>query len=601
MSKKIIDRFNPAIIRFALLLFFLCFFGQPEKASSKTAYLVTAISAMLAFFVDQLYIKTVTGNRIFDKRGRTVLYVFGSLFGLITVFANYEMYIEMPAVLRACVMLLLFISSGVVFDSIFRFCNDVFTKTDIRTEKPSGKPFIWFIASFLILSSFYLLIFFLCSFPGQICSDSLDQIKQTIYGNYSNHHPVYQTWLIGLFMKIGMSLIGDINGAVATYTIFQILFISGTYAFMISTLIQAGSKKIFAAVWLLWFLLTPCHIIFSFTLWKDSLYGAVVCIFTVSLFRIYKHTGSNKIFNYILLFLSGTGFCLLRSNGLPAFILLLVILAVLFFISRKKEERNIIICCLAALLTAVILKFPVLKAMDIPQADTVEMLSIPVQQITRIAIEKDDLTDQELYVIEQIASVERLKEQYNPKVYDYARDVIRYEGDQTYISAHPIQCFGTWFTIVMRHPVVAAKAWVDQTSGYWNPSGYYWMKWWDGVCEEEGLYLHVLSPKADEIFHTYVGLFESENSILGLTYNIGLHVWVIVLAAAYSIFHKRKEYILSLPVLTLVATLLIATLMHDEFRFGYPVYTCLPVIVFSCFGYKNGSGTEKYQPPVGPR
>ena len=54
---------------------------------------------------------------------------------------------------------------------------------------------MWFISSFLLLSSFYLLIFFLCSYPAQICSDSLNQIKQVIYGDYSNHHPVYQTWL----------------------------------------------------------------------------------------------------------------------------------------------------------------------------------------------------------------------------------------------------------------------------------------------------------------------------------------------------------------------------------------------------------------------
>ena len=593
MTAKRSNKTKTDVFRFVLLLFFLCFFGQPEQASSKPAYLIIAIFALFAFFADRYYVRPGGKAVTYDKFKKTVLCVSGFLFSFIVLLANYKMYIELSVIFRACMMVLLFCSSGVVFDCIFRFCHDLFARTRIRTEKPSGKPVLWFISSFLLLSSFYLLIFFLCSYPGQICSDSLNQIKQVIYGNYSNHHPVYQTWLIGLFYKLGMSWFGEINAAVATYTVFQIIFISATYAFMISTFIQAGSKKLFAVIWLVWFMITPCHIIFSFSLWKDSLYAAVVCIFTVILFRIHKKTGS-RIFNYIMLFLSGAGFCLLRSNGLPAFILLMAIFAVICLVSKKKDDRHIILCCLAALITAVILKYPVLKAMDIPQADTVEMLSIPVQQITRIAVEKDDFTDSELEVLEQIAPVERLKEQYNPKVYDYARDVIRYEGDQTYISSHPAQCFGTWFTIVMRHPVVAAKAWIDQTSGYWNPSEYYWMKWWDGVCEEEGLYLHVNSPKADGIFHSYVKLFTSENSILSLSYNVGLHVWIILLVSVYSVFQRRRDYIIALPVLTLVATLLIATLMHDEFRFGYPVYTCLPVIVFSCMGYRM----EKYLPPA---
>ncbi len=581
--KKLISS-KTAWLRFALLLFFLGFFGQPERATSKTAYLIIALLVVFAFIIERYFIKpaSLTGSK--DRSGKRLLCISCAVSGIIVVTANYEMYIELQGLFRTCIVVLLFCSSAAVFYTIFRFCTDLFARFDIRSEKPSGKPLVWFITSFVLLASFYLLVFFLCSYPGQICSDSLNQIKQVIYGNYSNHHPVYQTWLIGLFFKLGMSLFGEINAAVATYTVFQIIFMSATIAFMISTFIQAGSKKLFAAVLIIWFMFTPAHLIFSFTLWKDSIYGSVVCLFTLALFRIYKKTGS-MVFNYILLFLSAAGFCLLRSNGMPAFILLMVIFAVIFIKSRKKEEIKVLLCCLASLLIAAVLKYPVLKAMNIPQADTVEMLSIPVQQITRIAIEKDDLTDGELEVLAQIAPVDRLKEQYNPKVYDYARDVIRYEGDQTYISSHPVKCLGTWFTIVTRHPATAVRAWTDQTSGYWSPSSYYWMKWWDGVCEEEGLYLQVRSEKANEIFHTYVKQFESRNSILVLSYNVGLHVWAILFLCVYAAYQKRKDYIFALPVLTLVATLLIATLMHDEFRFGYPVYTCLPVIVFSCLGY----------------
>ena len=58
-------------------------------------------------------------------------------------------------------------------------------------------------------------------------------------------------------------------------------------------------------------------------------------------------------------------------------------------------------------------------------------------------------------------------------------------------------------------------------------------------------------------------------------------------------YYKRKNILIALPVLCLVATLLIATLMHDEFRFGYPIYTCLPIIVFSALARKEKPGNAK--------
>ena len=115
------------------------------------------------------------------------------------------------------------------------------------------------------------------------------------------------------------------------------------------------------------------------------------------------------------------------------------------------------------------------------------------------------------------------------------------------------------------------------------------MKWWDGVCEEEGLHLIIHSDKANTLFHSYVRAFTDENSVLGLSYNVGWHVWIMLLFIAYSIYQKRKDVIFALPVICLIGTLLIATLMHDEFRFGYNIYTCLPLIIFCCMGYKENS------------
>ena len=591
-----------AVLNFLLLAFYLIYFGRAEIGSSKTAYLIVGVMAILAFFINQFRLFKNGGKpEKHDKTEKITLTVFGVLFGLIVIFANYAMYLPLIMWQRVIIILLLFCSSFVVFIDIFLFFENFLSQIELRKDDAKTKPVIWFFVFFALLAGVYLTVFYLCSYPGQICSDSMNQIKQVIYGNYSNHHPVYQTWLIGLFMKLGYSWFGDnINDAVATYTVFQILFMSAAVSFMLTTMIQAGSKRLFAIAWLVWFMLTPCHIIFSFTIWKDSIYGACVSLFTVALFRIIKKIGKHRVPDYILLTVMGIAFNLLRSNGLPAYALMMVILSVMFFGTKKaradKENKlsklAILLCCLGALIVGFIMKSPVLKAKDIPQADTIEMLSIPVQQITRVALEKNDLTFSEREVIDQIGSIDLMVERYNPRIYDYARDAIRYDGNQEYIKEHPVLFFETWLSIISRHPFIAAEAWVDQTSGYWNPGSYYWMKWWDGVCEEEGLYLDVKNYAFNDFFHNYVLAFTDDNSILLLTYNVGWHVWLIVISVAYCIYKKRKDFIYALPALLLLGTLFIATPMHDEFRYAYTIYTCLPIIVFSCLAYKKAPAGE---------
>ena len=606
MLLKELKNAKGAVLNFLLLAFYLIYFGRAEIGSSKTAYLIVGVMAILAFFVNQ-FRRYKAGDAKPEKPGKTetiTLIAFGVLFGLIVIFANYAMYLPLIMWQRVIIIILLFCSSFVVFIDIFLFFENVLSQIELRQDGVATKPVIWFLAFFVLLAGLYLTVFYLCSYPGQICSDSLNQIKQVIYGNYSNHHPVYQTWLIGLFMKLGYSWFGDnINDAVATYTVFQILFMSAAISFMLTTMIQAGSKRLFTIAWLVWFMLTPCNIIFSFTIWKDSIFSSFVCLFSVSLFRIIKKIGKHRVPNYILLTISAIGYNLLRSNGLPAFLLLMVILPIMFFATKKsradKENKRsksaILLCCLGALIVALIMKFPVLKAKDIPQADTIEALSIPIQQITRVALEKNDLTLAEREVIDQFGSIDLMVERYNPRIYDYARDAIRYDGNQEFIKEHPVLFFKTWLSVISRHPFIAAEAWVDQTSGYWNPGSYYWMKWWDGVCEEEGLYLEINNYSFNEFFHNYVKAFTDDNSILLLTYNTGWHVWLILICVAYCIYKKRKDFIYALPALCLVASLLIATPMHDEFRFGFMVYPCLPLIVFSCLSYKKNAAVETEQ------
>ena len=274
MFVTMLKKSKGSLFSFIGILYFLYFFGQPEKTSSRLCYLLIGIFALASFIINQALVFRIqdTGKETDLKYKSRILLLFSALFGLITVLANYEHYMNYRINTKMLIIPLLFLSACCVFVNIFLICDHVFNKYDIAGEAQPKHPLVWFFGCFVLLSAFYLTIFFLCSYPGQICSDSLNQIHQIMKGNYSNHHPVYHTWIIGAFYKLGMRLFDDINAAVATYTVFQIIFMSATFSFTVTTIVEAGSKKFFATGWFLWFLLMPFHIIFSFTLWKDSMY-----------------------------------------------------------------------------------------------------------------------------------------------------------------------------------------------------------------------------------------------------------------------------------------------------------------------------------------
>lgn len=86
------------------------------------------------------------------------------------------------------------------------------------------------------------------------------------------------------------------------------------FAFAAMTIIESGVDKkvvlwMFAA-----YLLLPYRMMYSFTIWKDVLFGGFALTILVAIYRIFKEMSEGWI-NYLALCVSGVGLCLFRSNG----------------------------------------------------------------------------------------------------------------------------------------------------------------------------------------------------------------------------------------------------------------------------------------------
>ena len=121
--------------------------------------------------------------------------------------------------------------------------------------------------------------YFLRYFPGLLTADSCAQMAQAIgLAELSNHHPIFHTGLITLFVNIGRGIFGNINMGVATYIIFQMIMMAVMFAIVMQYLSKKKVPITIRIIILLYYMFYPVNALFSVTMWKDILFAGMVPI-----------------------------------------------------------------------------------------------------------------------------------------------------------------------------------------------------------------------------------------------------------------------------------------------------------------------------------
>lgn len=407
---------------------------------------------------------------------------------------------------------------------------------------------------------------------------------QVTGGEYNNHHPFWHTMLIKGCVSIGLTIFHDINAAVALYSVFQIILLSLCFTYALTTLYVMGVPTITAALSAVFCAFMPYNIIYSFTMWKDVLFGGVALVFIVAVYRVIYNIGDPK-FNIVSLVYGGIGMCLLRSNGLFAFVLT-VFAFVLFF---KKKYIRIIGLLIGIVVISFIMNHHVLKVLNVSQPAVTESLSIPLQQIAKVITDGKEITLQQKDLLGKVMDLSEVPSTYNYWLADPMKGLVWRFGKLDYLVQHKFDYFKVWLEIGIRYPTEYIEAWVDQTRGFWH-GGYdrFICDMW-GIRENAlGLKPTVNLKSVAEIRDSYLHLFSS-NETFRPFWSIGFNFWILMLFFICNIINRRKnEAFLAVPAIAVTLSLMIATPLYYEFRYAYATFTCLPFIVLcSVYAFSN--------------
>ena len=305
-----------------------------------------------------------------------------------------------------------------IFDLFSNGFNKIICKKrySAKARLIENRRFMFFIDLLVIILAW--LPYLLRYFPGLLTADSCTQMSQAIgLTGFSNHHPIFHTLIITIFVKIGNVIFNNLNLSVAVYIVAQMIMMASSFAFVMRYLYKKKVNFIVRLFALAYYMFYPINALFAITMWKDVLFAGILPLFVIYCNELVCNSDMyvKSIKKNILFVIIAILTCLLRNNGI--YIVLLTCL-VLFVILRKYWKRLLIIFSLIFIIYFAI-KMVIFNIFQVKDGSIAEMMSVPLQQIARVEkYHKGELDKETIDEINKFFKVENIGNKYNP-IQDY--------------------------------------------------------------------------------------------------------------------------------------------------------------------------------------
>lgn len=508
--------------------------------------------------------------------------------------------------------------------AVYRFLNSGQTVGDTGKKKAAGYGRLsgWLLSrsgAQIFFGSLLLLLLawlpcYLAYYPGICAYDAPVQTGQIMEHYYFDHHPIVHTLFLQGMLWLGSCIFGSVNAGMAFYTAVQMLLLAASVAYGMLVLYR---RKI-AAGWQLGIqilgMFFPFHWYMSVSMTKDTVFSAFILLQLVSLMDLLwedRNTWRPGIRD--LVYALGTvGMILFRNNGKYAMIVLLAFVFLAFCFGKKARKLwgRLLVVSGAAFCVGLFALSAVFSATHAEQGDRREMLSMPIQQLSRCMIyhggvgvlaEDDGTMDPEDKALINDFILDEAYRDYDPGIADPVKRhtntyVVRYRsGEFIRVYLHLL----TEYPGDMVNAALATNAGFlspfDTTHGEVNRVedraglSYVQTRWEEDTLNGRGIYKDSKWPWLFERLEDW-----AENNsylripVLKYLFVPGSYLWMYLALAAILVIADRKRFCLPLAIVAgYYGTMLLGPTV--QMRYVYPVMLALPFLLVLATGRrKNG-------------
>lgn len=446
-----------------------------------------------------------------------------------------------------------------------------------------------FIMPFIIILLMWIpfIAFF---YPGVVSPDGKDQIFQwyhlddwtvdtvnllseDVYIN--NHHPVFHTAIVNIFMEIG-ELLGSYNKGIFLYTITQMLLFACVLSFVFLLM-----KKINTPYWGRIFSLLICILVSYFPLCaicclKDTSSGIMMLFYMLLLFEMTIDPDKIKSKKYcFILFTVLLLNILFRNDGVYK----VIIPGIIFILFNKKYWKRMSILLVVPFILYQIALNVLYPALKIPNGSIKEMLSVPFQQTARVVFihGEDAFNDEEKEIIDKVLQYDTLKENYAPQLSDNVKETFRKESTKDDLKNY----FKVWFINFFKYPSDYVQATLNNTYGYFYTDRTTSI----GYTEQKKSLTRAKKIKFIKKFkrerNVIVGFYKLIYKVPGISmiYSVGFNTLFVLMILGYIVIKKRFKYIAVISPLLITLLINILSPVNGHWRYSLPMIFCLPLTI----------------------
>ncbi len=525
-----------------------------------------------------------------DRRMHVVAGVGGLLLGAAIVYGTYahfvnDIFIDVKTVLLQFGLVLGLAAVTIpCVEEIFVFfgrVQDWYTKQ--QTQVVQRKPALCFLVGWAVIFIAYIPLF-LANWPGNFVFDAKYQLQEVLADSYSTHHPVLHTLLMGWAYKLGLQL-GNVSVGYQFYTIFQMLVLSGAFAYVVAYLYRRGAPKSLCIGVLLWFALFPLHGLFAISATKDVLFAAFFLYMMVFLVRILFDKEAFCWHSYVGLVVSGILAMLFRNNAMYA-IVAGGVLITLFYKGLGKGWKNrlrILVLVLVMFVGCRVSNRVLVAATSARSSDTYrETLCVPLQCLARVAsYHRNELAEEDYREICSYIQESDLVS-YNP----YNADGVKNNADELALRSNLINFLKLWVKLGLQFPEEYLESIITNTLGYWYP-----VDRGDYAAAGIALYHTLIGTEQEIVKQSYCAPAEKvynylfyegnyrETPILGYLFRPDAYVWLLAVVFLWGMERRDKR----VTMVSLIPLLYLGTCFLGPMaalRYVYCLIVSVPLFVY---------------------
>ncbi len=434
--------------------------------------------------------------------------------------------------------------------------------------------------------------YLICFYPGTTLYDAGTMLGE-YFGFYpvTNHHPYFQTLLMGWFVDAGNRL-GSGAAGMFVYVLIQVLMFIAVIAYMLGEFYRLGISRRTRRILMFLYAFLPVFPLYAISVGKNINFAIVVMLLTIFMFEIIESEDSfvkNKV-KMALLPILLVLICLFRNEGLA---IVIACFPCFLLMARKKWKAFTIIFVDALIIVAIWFK-AVLPLAGVADGSVAESLSIPFVQTARcVYYYGDEMPEEEKEVIDKILVFDTLAQRYKPESSDRVKEQYNEDATKEDIQAY-IRVYMKQF---LEHPITYVDAFLNKCYGYFYPDDKGRAKFWFVV----GADVAILNEAGFDLYSPFQSLVKGMDHLMtafrdiplfGMTSSAGFYTWCALLAAFFIGRCGKKKYLYLFVPSLVVLLVCVASPINAYFRYELPIVFLIPFFigVTACLWKRQDTG-----------